>query len=150
MQIGKSAGAVIFYRQPDGKIEYLLLNKNEEDYWNFPKGHIEKGEQEIDAIKREIKEETGIAAINIIPGFKSKQIYYFRVSPKTSCEKSNLGELIFKIDNIYLAEVFSKEIKISSEHRNYIWLPYGEALEKVKRYKSVRKTLQKADKFLKK
>jgi 8-oxo-dGTP pyrophosphatase MutT (NUDIX family) len=150
MQIGKSAGAVIFYRQPEGKIKYLLLNKNENDYWNFPKGHIEKGENEIEALKREIKEETGISKIKIIPGFKSKQIYYFRVSPETSREKSNLGELIFKIDNIYLAEVFSKETKISSEHRNYIWLPYDEALEKVKGYNGVRKTLQKADKFLKK
>lgn len=150
MQIGKSAGAVVFYRNPDGKIEYLLLNKNETDYWNFPKGHIEKGEKEIDTIKREIQEETGIDKLDIITGFKSKQVYYFRVNQETSRQKSNLGELIFKIDNIYLAEVFSKEIKISSEHRNFIWLPYDEALEKVKGYKSVRKTLQKADRFLRK
>jgi 8-oxo-dGTP pyrophosphatase MutT (NUDIX family) len=150
MQIGKSAGAVVFYRHPDGKIEYLLLNKNEEDYWNFPKGRIEEGEKEIDAVRREIKEETGIDKIDILPGFKSKQIYYFRVSPETSRETTNLGELIFKIDNIYLAEASSQEIKISTEHRNYIWLPYDEALEKVKGYRSVRKTLQKADKFLRK
>lgn len=52
----KSAGAVIFYRQPDGQIEYLLLKHNER-YWNFPKGRIEAGEDSLAAARREVEED---------------------------------------------------------------------------------------------
>jgi 8-oxo-dGTP pyrophosphatase MutT (NUDIX family) len=35
-------------------------------HWDFPKGHIEKNENEMAAVLREVKEETGIANIEII------------------------------------------------------------------------------------
>jgi len=33
------------------------------DVWSLPKGHVEKGENEIDAALREIREETGIRKV---------------------------------------------------------------------------------------
>ena len=47
MFLKKAAGAVVFYKNPNGKIEYLLL-KHSARYWNFPKGGVEAGEREID------------------------------------------------------------------------------------------------------
>jgi len=47
--------------EKDGKI--LLVLRNHEpfkDYWCLPGGHIDFGEPPEDAIKREIKEETGL------------------------------------------------------------------------------------------
>ena len=52
-----SAGAVIFRR--DNEIKYLILHyKFKGDYWDFPRGNIEKGETEEQTAVREIKEET--------------------------------------------------------------------------------------------
>lgn len=61
----KSAG-LIMYNWFDGEFKIFLGKpggpfwKNK-DSWDFPKGHIEVGELELEAAKREFKEETGIA-----------------------------------------------------------------------------------------
>lgn len=54
MKKEKSAGAVIIN---DKKV--LLLHYSS-GHWDFPKGHIEKGETELETAKREVKEETGL------------------------------------------------------------------------------------------
>ncbi|MBU2036813.1 NUDIX domain-containing protein [Patescibacteria group bacterium] len=149
MRFARSAGAVIFYRSSEGQIEYLLLNHGESQkksdiaYWNFPKGGIEKGESEIEAAKREVREETGLFNLDFLPKFKKAERYFCR-----GTKPENLGKLIFKTAIFYLAEAENKEIKISSEHINYEWLPLEQALERMKIFKASRKVLIKADKFL--
>ena len=96
MPVEKSAGAIIFRREND-KIYYLSLHypssatraaaKGEEEgkpssskapkeYWDLPKGHIEKGEKEIETVRREVEEETGLKDIEFLEGFK-EWIKYF-------------------------------------------------------------------------
>jgi 8-oxo-dGTP pyrophosphatase MutT (NUDIX family) len=75
MPVEKSAGAVIF-RKEGGKIYYLLLYyqsgaRRPHPYWDFPKGHIEKGEKPEDTARREVKEETGLKNIDIIEDFRN-------------------------------------------------------------------------------
>jgi 8-oxo-dGTP pyrophosphatase MutT (NUDIX family) len=147
----KSVGAVIFYRSPEEKIEYLLLNHGESqknsdiEYWNFPKGTVEKGETEIETAKREITEETGIAELNFLPKFKVAERYFCR-----GTKLENKGKLILKTVIFYLAETKTKDIIISSEHIDYEWLSYKLALERIKKFKASQNILKKADKFLKK
>ena len=146
MQIEKSAGAVVFYRNPDGKIDYLLLNHGE-DYWNFPKGHIDNKESEIETAKREIEEETGLKEIDIIPFFRIRRIYFFR-APKDDYVAARSNKLTFKTVIFFLAEAKSKEVKVSYEHRGYEWLEFNDALKRLKKYKNIQNILKKADKFL--
>ena len=49
----------------DGK-RILLQNRVKEDWkgYTFPGGHVESGESFVDAVKREMKEETGLDIIN--------------------------------------------------------------------------------------
>ncbi len=87
MPIEKSAGAVIF-KQRKGITEYLLLHypsgaKAKKEYWDFPKGHLEKGEKELDTVRREIKEETGLKNIKLVEGFREGIKYFFRFKNKT-------------------------------------------------------------------
>jgi len=149
MFFAKSVGAVIFYRLPGGQIEYLLLNHGEAqhktgiEYWNFPKGTVEKGELEIETAKREIEEETGLINLNFDKKFKIAERYFCR-----GIKPENKGKLIFKTVIFYLAETKTKNIKISPEHIGYEWLFYEESFERIKKFKASQKILSKANKFI--
>lgn len=141
MPVEKSAGAIIF-RKKEGKNFYLLLHypsssRSDKTYWDFPKGHIEKGESIFKTAKREIKEETGLKNIRFIEGFKEWIKYFFRAD----------GKNIFKIVTFFLAETQEEKIKISSEHMGYKWLPYEEAVKQLT-FKNAKEILNKANDYL--
>lgn len=137
MPLEKSAGAVIFRRQ-NKKIYYLLLHYAS-GHWDFPKGHIEKGEELKETVEREVLEETGIKDIKFIEGFKEWIKYFYKMKDKN----------IFKIVTFFLAETKTEKVKISFEHIGYEWLPYNEAIERLT-FKNAKDILEKAYKFLKK
>lgn len=56
-----SAGGVIFRRAPEGAL-WLVIRDSYRN-WGFPKGHVEQGESEVDAARREVEEETGLAEL---------------------------------------------------------------------------------------
>ena len=135
MKQEKSAGAILFRKEKEPI--YLLLHY-EEGHWDFPKGHIEKGETEQETVKREVEEETGIKDIEIIPNFKEKMQYYYKLK----------GELMNKTVIFYLAKTKTEKVKLSFEHIGFEWLPYTEAIEKLT-YKNAKEILEKANKYLK-
>ena len=77
----KSCGAIV-YRKFHGNTEILLIKHINSGHWSFPKGHVEKGETEVETALREIKEETGIDVI-IDPTFRETVSYY----PKKDIQK---------------------------------------------------------------
>ncbi len=138
MPFEKSVGAVIFHKEK-GKRKYLLLRypSSREDYWDFSKGHIEKGESEEETLKREVREETGIEKVKIIPDFKEWIKYFFKLNNKG----------VFKIVTFYLVETDEIDVKISEEHKDYIWVGFDEALNLLK-YANAKKVIAMADNFL--
>ena len=134
MKQERSAGAIVFREEEYPK--YLLLHY-EAGHWDFPKGNIEKGESDIETVKREIQEETGIKDIEIVKGFKEKIQYYFKFE----------GELINKSVVFYLAKTDAEKVKLSFEHIGFIWLPYEKALNKLT-FKNAKEILKKANDFL--
>lgn len=134
MPIEKSAGAIIFRKNKE--IEYLLLHY-QSGHWDFPKGHIEKGESEEDTLRREVFEETGIRNLKIIPGFRKTMKYFFKRGKET----------IMKIVIFYLAETKSSKVRLSFEHIGYKWLPYSRARLQLT-FQNARALLGKANSFL--
>ena len=63
----------------EGKV---LIVKREKGFWEFPKGHVERGESEMQTAKREVKEETNIS-YKQIQDFR-ETIYY---QPKLGVDK---------------------------------------------------------------
>ncbi len=119
-----SAGAII-YRKEGNKILYLLLfKKYKTEYWDLPKGHIEKGENPVNTAKRESQEEAGITDLEFIHGFMEKVSWLYRLE----------GKLVSKTVTYYLAETQTKEAQISSEHLKPGWFTLEEA-EKVLKHK---------------
>lgn len=74
MQKERSVGAVVF-RKDLNRFQFLILKRADNAIWEFPKGHIEKDENELDTLKREILEELGINNYILISNFKEKISY---------------------------------------------------------------------------
>lgn len=134
----KSVGAIIF-RKENSQIKYLLMQharvgRVDNPYWDFPKGHVEKGETEGRAMRREIFEETGVNDLTLVPKFRETMKVFFRWQGKT----------IFKIIVFYLGETKAMEVKISSEHMGYKWLGYEDALKELT-FDNAKSILKKAN-----
>jgi bis(5'-nucleosidyl)-tetraphosphatase len=127
----ESSGAVIYYRGE--QIEYLLLLST---YWGFPKGRIEKGEDEQTAARREVHEETGLQ-VQLLDGFRTLDEYWYQ----------RKGQRIHKQAVFFLAEAPTRESKISWEHEDMVWLPFEQALERLK-FAGLRDLLTRANDFL--
>ena len=129
-----SAGMILFRRTPEP--HYLLLHY-ESGHWDFPKGHIESGEDPEETAKRELQEETGISEIHLLDGYKQTLRYFFR--------QKGIG--IFKVVIFFLAETTQSEVTLSAEHVGFDWLPYDAALARLT-FKNSRDLLVKAHEHL--
>jgi len=113
-----SAGIVIF-RKENSKNLFLLL-RYPSGHWDFVKGKMEKDESTHETAVRETKEETGIEDVSFLENFEEWIDYNFQYQ----------GELVQKKVVFFLAETKTKEIEISHEHLDYIWMDYNTAMEK--------------------
>lgn len=110
----RSAGVIV---RRDGK--YLLLHYDA-GHWDFPKGHIEKGETEEQAALRELKEETGLSG-SIVQGFNHKIAYFY----------THEGKRLRKEVTFFIARADAGNVVLSSEHKKFEWLPFDDALKRV-------------------
>tara|TARA_B100001971_G_scaffold63216_1_gene58205 strand:- start:1575 stop:2039 length:465 start_codon:yes stop_codon:yes gene_type:complete len=131
----RSAGSVIF-NDNDGVTSFLLL-QYPAGHWDFPKGHIEKGELPLDTVKREVSEETGLKDIHIFPNFEKKIMYFYR----------RTAGMVRKEVIFVLSRATTLDVTLSNEHTNYVWLGLDEALNKVT-YRNSKHVLKTASKFL--
>lgn len=129
-----SAGVILFRRTPEPV--YLLLHY-ESGHWDFPKGHIEPGEDAQQTATRELKEETGISEISFVDGYKQTLRYFFRQK----------GVGIFKIVIYFLAETGQSEVSLSHEHIGFDWLPYDLTMSRLT-FKNSQDLLAKAHEHL--
>ena len=134
MPVEKSAGAIVFRRNK--KTKYLLIQYGL-GHWEFPRGLIEEGESLEDTARREIKEEVGIEDIRFISGFKEWIKFFFKFK----------GKNIMKIATFLLAETRTEEVKLSYEHKDYAWLDYQEAINRLT-FENSKEVLKKANAYL--
>jgi 8-oxo-dGTP pyrophosphatase MutT (NUDIX family) len=112
----RAAGAVVFRRSERG-IQLLLLRAYKN--WDFPKGLVEPGENELDAAKREVREETGLVELHYPYGDEFKETLPYAGS---------------KVARYYLAETDAEKIDLPvspelgrPEHHEYRWVSFDEA-----------------------
>ena len=134
--IEETSAGIVLYRTEDSKKLFLLLHYPS-GHWDFVKGKMEKNETSHETAIRETKEETGITDIVFVENFEEWIEYNFKYR----------GELVQKKVVFFLAETKTKEIKISHEHSEYIWMDYNTSMEKTT-FDNAKTVLTKAQKLL--
>jgi bis(5'-nucleosidyl)-tetraphosphatase len=104
-------------RGPGDEPRYLLLRVY--DYWDFPKGEVEAGEDPLAAALREVTEETTLSDVHQPWGED------FRETPPYSRGK---------VARYYLGEAPTGDVRLPvspalgrPEHHEHRWLPHAEA-----------------------
>lgn len=112
-----SCGVVIVRRGESG-IRYLLLRAYQ--YWDFPKGLMEQGEEPLAAAIREVEEETTLIELQFTWG------YAFRETPP-------YGQMR-KVARYYIAESTAGSVMLPvtaelghPEHEEFCWMTFDEA-----------------------
>ena len=115
---------VCVFRKMPGSPTFLLLKRSASDtlypgIWQFVTGSMKDGETAVEAASREVLEETGLTKQGfwVVPFVSS-----FYVAPN---------------DTVHLSPFFAVEahgealVRLSSEHQDYLWCTYEEAVAKL-------------------
>ena len=131
----RSCGAVVFTREGNGSIRYVIIRSHRGIY-GFPKGHMEGDETEEETALREIREETGLIP-RLLPGFRCVNTYPLHEKPG----------VIKQV--IYFAAEYSGQTPVpqESELSGICLMSYQEAWNALQ-FASARRILAAADQFL--
>ena len=111
MKQEKSCGCIVI----NNKKEVLLIHHNA-GHWDFPKGHVEEGETEVQTAIREVKEET-----NIDVEVNEKYRYTTQYSPQEDVIK----EVVY-----FLAKNISNDKEAQLEEVSEVkWFEMSEAID---------------------
>ncbi|NIP74073.1 MAG: NUDIX domain-containing protein [Gammaproteobacteria bacterium] len=115
-----SAGVVVV-RRFDGEPRYLLLRAY--NYWDFPKGTVEQGEDALQAAKREAAEEAGLTDLEFRWGrdYRETAVYGRGKVARYYLAESPAGEAYLPV---------SPELG-RPEHHELRWLDYRTARERL-------------------
>ena len=94
MKQEKSCGCIVLDKRT------VLLIKHNSGHWDFPKGHVEGEESEVETAIREVKEETGLDV-----HVQKKHRYATRYMPKSDVEKEVVFFLAKKKKGIELPQM---------------------------------------------
>ncbi|MCK8060229.1 MULTISPECIES: NUDIX pyrophosphatase [unclassified Fusibacter] len=120
---------VIPYRKVEDEYKFAIFSRSDMNCWQWIAGGGEDFDKSIlDTAKRESYEEAGI----------SSTLDYIPLDTKTSIPVSIFGEFLWG-DDVYVipeycfgVKIDDVSFKISSEHSQYKWVTYSEAIRLLK------------------
>ena len=112
------------YRMADGVPQYAIFHRADHDQWQFVAGGGEYGETPPDAARREILEECGVRADDIMA------LRSVACVPNTcfaACHRARWERDAYVIPEYSFGFECAQEITLSREHTECRWVNYGQA-----------------------
>lgn len=113
----RSAGGVVI--GPGGRI--VLVRRRTS--WLFPKGHVEPGETDEEAARREIAEETGITDLEYLDDLGEYK--------RPQMDENEQDTDVIREIKMYLFGTFQTELNPTTEIEEAMWVPYRETGERI-------------------
>ncbi len=115
---------IIPYKISDGEPLFCVFHRSFPDIWQFVSGGGEDDEQPLETAYREVWEETGIKAKEIIPLVSHAHVPAAFIGPYY---RQGWPVPTYVIPEYTFAFETDREPVLSEEHTEYRWLPYSEA-----------------------
>ncbi len=130
---------VVPFIKEEGKYYYAVFRRKDLDIWQFIAGGGEDNEMPLEAAKREVYEEASI----------DKNLRYIRLSSITTIPAVNIhglkwGDIVMIPEISFGVEVPGRDLKISGEHTQYLWLSCNDVINKL-RYDSNKSAVWELD-----
>ncbi|MDO8623625.1 MAG: NUDIX domain-containing protein [archaeon] len=138
----REAVFVVTYSTIGNKIYYLILKRKLHwKGWEFPKGGMKFLETKKHAVKRELKEETGLKPLKIKKfNIKGQYNYHKEFSDRPGINGQNY--------TLFAVETRRGKVKLDKlEHSDYKWMNFNEATKKVT-WTNQKKCLKVVDSYL--
>lgn len=130
----KSCGAIV-YKIENNELKFLLVYQNNGHY-SFPKGHMEKGETEIETTIREIKEETNLD-VEIDSNFRYEISYLLE-------SKNIMKDAVYFVATPTTFDLINQEGEITECG----WNDYKTTLDKLE-FDNIKEAFEQAYKYIK-
>ena len=120
-------------------VRHYLLIQHHAGHWGFPKGHLEKGEDEQAAAARELAEETGICRVRLLEEPRFEESYYFRST------RGRFRGLVHKTVTYFIGMVEDPDVTCQEEEiADHAWGDY-EATKARLSFREGRRLLDEAE-----
>jgi len=126
LPVRRNARGIVYALSGNGEYQFLLI-KSRKGYWQNPQGGIENGESGVEAVVREIEEESGLTRLTV-----RRDTRYV-----TRYEAQRGGvDMRVLLDAYAVRGDSTEEIVLSSEegHTDFRWVSYNKALDMLTRY----------------
>lgn len=120
---------VIPYKIIDATPQFCIYRRADSGEWQFIAGGGEDNETPIEAAKRETFEESGIKSTNWI---ELKSLSYLPVTVIQEKHRRNWNKDTYVIPEYTFGTEYTEDTTLSTEHTEYIWTTYEEAVKKLK------------------
>ena len=117
------------YRFIKNGLYFCVFRRADSDIWQFIAGGGEDNEKPIQAALREIRDETGVTAVNLT---ELKSVAFVPAEVVAKNLRAHWDKNIFVIPEYSFAFECNADPTISREHCEYQWLPYDMARKLLK------------------
>lgn len=126
------AGAIILNKK--GKV-LGLERKDIPGAWQMPQGGLEEGESPLEAVKREVREETGIKAKNLELLSATSRLLAYELPPEARSKKTGRGQVQYWFLFRFIGQDEAITLGDQKEFRAWKWMSMDKLASKVVSFK---------------
>lgn len=108
---------------------YCVFHRADLDQWQFIAGGGEEDETPLEAANRETFEESGVQPDKWVA---LKSLSYIPAAAVSEKHRQHWSQDTYVIPEYAFGFECQEDIRLSREHTEFVWLPYDEAIKKLK------------------